>query len=145
MKTFTHFLLAACIVSLCGCSRCSPRKKLNEGGEIVGNTIGEFTEGVASGVDKSFQINLNLSDELKARGLETGKVKTGATGNVLVAYFIYNSDFSDTVTVKAFDSKNVEIGRQKVGIAGKKGDAGYVDIIFDARTSLAHDSRIVVE
>jgi hypothetical protein len=145
MRSVSSFLFIACMLSLTGCSRCSPREKVNQGGELIGNTIGEFSEGVSSGVDKSFEINLTLSDALKSRGLTTGKVRTGETDNILVVYFIYSKDFSDTLTFKAFDNKNSEMGRVKVGVNGKQGDAGYVDVVFDQRTNLDNDSKVTVE
>jgi hypothetical protein len=37
------------------------------------------------------------------------------------------------------------MGRVKVGVNGKQGDAGYVDVVFDQRTNLDNDSKVTVE
>lgn len=137
--------LAIMALFLSGCSRCSPRKKINEGGEVVGQTIGEFTEGVVSGVDDSFEIQASLSEELKTKGVTTGKIQTGTETNILVVYFIFTKDFSDTLQFKAFDNKGLEIGRVRQGVSGKKDDASYVEVVFDPHTRLQVDSKVTVE
>ena len=43
-----------------------------------------------------------------------------------------------------FDKNNVEYGRQKITINGKAGEAGYHDVIFDARTDIESKSTIKI-
>ncbi|MDR0874042.1 MAG: hypothetical protein LBN27_11350 [Prevotellaceae bacterium] len=134
------FLLAA--VS-CG-------KVVNKGGETVGKTATEFFEGVSEGVDKTLQCELNLSQELQDKGVKTGKysidkLPEGGKNNLLILYLIFDKDFKSTVTAKVFDKKGLEIGRAKLDIESKAGNAGYYDFAFDKRTYIEVKSKIVLE
>jgi hypothetical protein len=123
------------------------QETLNKGGEMVGETATEVLEGIREGMDQSLECELILSDPLKQDGVSAGKFEVvsdsmGGTNNVLTAYLIFNKDFSDTIHAKAFSKKNLEIGRSRVVVSAKAGDAGYYDFNFDKRTYIEVKSRI---
>lgn len=136
----------------CSCGDVSEKAKetINRGGEVVGKTATEFIEGVSEGIDKTLECEIVLSPELAAKGLKTGKfsIETDSTGghnNMLTLYIIFEKGFKEAVTVKAFDKKGLEIGRSKVLVKGKAGDATYYDFKFDRRTYVEVKSKLVIE
>ena len=121
------------------------KETLNKGGEVVGETATEVLEGM----DQTLECELVIADDLKKNGVSIGKFEvvsdsTGGSNNVLTAYLIFNQDFSDTLYAKAFDKNQVEIGRAKVLVTVKAGDAGYYDFKFDPRTYIEVKSRIEI-
>lgn len=146
--------LAASILLLNACNRVKDTAKntVNEAGNIAGQTAGEFIEGAAGGVDKVFELNVELSPALKNAGLKTGKCKfesdtlqNGAVDNVAVIYMIFDKDINLDANAKAFDVKNQEMGRKALKITGKANSAGYIYITFDKEANLDTDSKVVIE
>lgn len=148
-KLLTILTLAITIIS---CDRVKEKTKetINKGGEAVGKTATEFIEGVSEGVDRTLQCEITLSKTLQDKGLETGKFSikndtTGGQNNLLTLYIIFDQDFKNDISVKAFDKNGMEIGRTKMQIEGKAGDAKYYDFIFDKRTYIEAKSKITIE
>ena len=140
-----------CIVFLflsCGESiKEKAQETLNKGGEVVGETATEVLAVMREGMDQSLECDLVLSEELIKAGVSKGKFEVvsdslGGSNNVLTAYLIFNKDFSDTIYAKAFSKKNLEIGRSRVVVTAKAGDAAYYDFKFDRRTYIEVKSRI---
>lgn len=151
MKTI-FLLLSLCTLVLFSCNRVKQETKetLNKGGETVGKTATEFFEGVSQGVEKSLQCQITLSDSLAEKGLKMGTQSirnglTGGTNNRIVLYLIFDKDFDSELKVKAFGKDGLEIGRSKLTVSGKAGDAGYFDIEFDKRTYIEVKSTITIE
>jgi hypothetical protein len=65
--------------------------------------------------------------------------------NVLNLCLIYNQSFQDILLVKVSDEKGVELGRKRGFISGKAGEAGFVEIVFDKRTRIEGNSRVILE
>ncbi len=140
MKTIYLLVL---IVTVSGCS-------LKRTGERTGEAVGEFIKGASSGVQNSFKVEVELSPELKQKGLELGKViianDTLGVDNLVSVYCIFNQDFADTVLLKAYDNQKLETGRSRVIIKANKDDAGFYDFTFDRRTNLdTEDCRLVLQ
>lgn len=120
-------------------------------GHKVGETVGEFTEGVTKGAQKAFDIVIKPSEDLKKRGISVGKVlygsdtATNGDDNKLSVYIIFAKDFDADVIVKVSDAKGLEMGRAKTRVKGVPGDAAYFDFIFDKRTNIESDSKITIE
>lgn len=137
------------ILLITGCSRCSVKEKLNSGGQKAGEVMGEVVHGVGTGLKNAFQVQLKLSDSLKNKGLSVGQIQLSGidegTDNLLSVYFIYSADVRVAITCRAFDNRGFEMGRIADTIAGKKGSAAFHDFIFDKRTNIDSDSKIVVE
>jgi hypothetical protein len=49
------------------------------------------------------------------------------------------------VTMKVLDAEGLELGRTKVLVKGEPGDAKFVDFVFDTRTNIDRDNKIVME
>lgn len=138
-------------IALCGCSSKKIKENINKTGDAAGQAIGEFTSGVTTGVKKVIDAHVTMSDNLKNQGITLGKVVVTADSssagneNVLIIYMIFSKDFKGTITAKAFDNKNLEMGRTKLDVEGKKDDAHYFEFHFDRRTDIDKDSQLTIE
>jgi len=134
---------------LFSCSSHSIKEKINKTGDAAGQAIGEFAQGVTTGVKKVIEPKFEINETLKTKGIEFGKMTISSDNdenkNVLISYVIFNADFTGTLTAKAFDNKNLEMGRVKLEINGKKEDAKYFEFHFDKRTDIKNDSKITIE
>ena len=144
-----YICLICTLIMLSSCNSCSPSEKINKGGEIVGNGVGEFVQGMSSGAQNSFEVNCILNKKLSSKGISKGKTvlssDTVGTDNLLSVYLIFSQSFNGTLTAKAFDGKNNEMGRAAVTINAASGSASWHDFIFDKRTNIDYDSRIELE
>lgn len=147
LKAFFFMLLINCL--LISCSRDGIKEKINKTGEVAGVAVGEFSSGIRSGVEKAVEPSITGSDQLKNAGLTFGKMiissDSGASDNVLQAYIVFNQSFTGTLTAKAFDNKNNEMGRASVDVNGQKDDAHFEEFHFDRRTNIDNDSRITID
>ena len=136
-------------IFLLSCSSHDVKEKINQAGDVAGQTVGEFASGVSTGIGKAFEMKVELSEELKGKGMSFGKTTvssdTGATDNLLTLYVIFNQDFDGSLTAKAFDVKGLEMGRTKLNVSGKKDEAKYIEFRFDKRTNIDNDSKLTIE
>ncbi|MFZ4400009.1 MAG: hypothetical protein ACOYO1_08255 [Bacteroidales bacterium] len=146
------FVLILIISSVLACDRVKDKTKevINKGGETVGKGATEFIEGVSEGVDKTLKCEIILSERLKTKGLQTGKFSinndsTSGKNNLLTLYLIFEKNFKETISIKAFDKNGLEIGRVKKAVFGKAGEAKYIDFCFDKRTYIEVKSKINIE
>lgn len=133
----------------CNRARQGAKEALNTGGEIAGKAAGEVLEGVTTGVQETWSVNVQLSDTRKAQGLGLGRtsVESGTNGNdnVLVVYLTNDAAINDTLRVIAYDKDSLEMGRATVPVkAGAKAGAFY-DVHFPDRTDLERKCRVVIE
>ena len=109
-------------------------------GEIVGGSARSFGDGVGEGIDKSGNMALQLSEELANAGVKLGAHTISSTDegndNKLSIYFIFEKDFQKTVVIKVLNKQQVEVGRIKQEVKGKKDEATYIDFVFDPRTNI---------
>jgi hypothetical protein len=150
MKTLLAFASITLILFSCDMVKEKTKETINQGGEVVGKTATEFIEGVSEGVDRTLQCELIVSPTLKDKGIKTGKYEIsndtlGGENNRLILYIIFDKDFKEPVSVKAFDKKGMEIGRTKVLIEGKADEAKYYDFTFDKRTYIEVKSKLHIE
>lgn len=147
MRPFYLFLCAASL--LASCSTSTVKDKINQAGDAAGQVTGEFIEGAAKGIQKAFDVKLELPQNLQEKGIEFGKATVSSdssgTDNLLVVYVIFNKDFNGELTAKVFDDKNQEFGRSRMKIIGKKGDASFIEFHFDKRTNIDSKNKVVVE
>jgi hypothetical protein len=136
-------------LSIQACSGPEAKEKINRAGDMAGETVGEFVSGVSSGVSKAFDVKVSLPEGLAQRGLAFGKVTVSSdsvgTDNLLTLYVIFEKDFKGNLIAKVYDDKQLEMGRVRVDLRGKAGEARFVEFHFDRRTNIDNDSRIVVE
>jgi hypothetical protein len=133
---------------LASCSSCSVKDTINQAGDAAGQAAGEFIEGASKGVEKAFDVQLSASKDLTDRGIQLGKCSvrndSNGTDNLLTIYVIFNEDFNDTLTVRAFDGE-LEMGRAHAAVSGKRKDAAFVDFYFDKRTNIDSKNRLTLE
>jgi len=139
------------LILLVSCSRVAEgtNSALNKGGEIAGTAATEVAEGVASGMEKTWSIDVRLSPELQRRGLSLGKtmVETDSAGknNILVLYVIAAQDFSGPVTAVAIDKEGREYGRANSELHLVANGADYYTLHFQGRTDLERKTRIELQ
>jgi len=144
---YIFVLFATLLLAFTSCERA--KKTINKTGETVGEGTSEFVNGISSGIDKTFQCELDLNPALKAKGLSTGKFKIGdsegSKNNVVTVYLLFDKDFSDSLSLKVVDVKGLEYGRLRTPVAGKKGEGKYIDFTFDKRTEIESRSKLVID
>ena len=132
------------------CSRVKEKTKstIKGIGSSASTAVSELGKGVKEGVEDSFTFTIESSEELKKNGVQIGKVifdNSTSNERTVNVYTIFNQDYSDTLTAKAFDKNNQEIGRSKVLFEGAKDEAKYIQIEFNELTNLDYDSKIIIE
>ena len=137
------------VFALIQCSSNDTKEKINKVGNVTGQAVGELVSGISSGVKKAFDVKIDLPERLADKGVRFGKttVTSDSSGNdnLLIIYIIFNNDFKSELTVKAFDSKGLEMGRARIIVEGKKDEAKYFDFHFDKRTKIDFDSKLTIE
>lgn len=148
MRAGLRLLLVVLLVS-CGRVKDEAREALNKGGELAGSAAGEVLEGVTTGVEESWSVDVVLSDALKARGLALGKVQVQADSagrdNQVVLYCSSSAAFADTLRALAYDKDGAEMGRASLAIELPAGGADHFTLRFQALTDLERKSRVVIE
>ncbi len=139
----------ALISASCNWAKEKTKETVNKTGEVIGKAGSEFANGVSKGVEKTFENEVKLSEQLTKQGLQTGKMvinsTDSSTDNILTAYLIFNENIDREVTVKVFSPAGQEYGRAKQKIKGQKGEANYVDFVFDKRTNIDGKGTIQFE
>ena len=146
---YKYLLIIVFFIIGCNNAKDKARDAISKAGETVGQSTTEFAKAVSEGVDKSLGSEIQLSQALTAKGIKTGKFKIAssadASDNILSLYLIFNNDFKGDISIKIFDSKGLEYGRLKQNIAGKEGEAKFVDFSFDKRTNIESRSKFVID
>lgn len=147
MKLLLYFI-SFCLVVFTSCSGSSVKEKIEQVGDAAGQTAGKLAKGLESGINKTFDVQMELPENLKSQGISLGKtiVSSGPDGtdNLLSIYFIFSSNFNAELTAKVFDNKSQEMGRVTMLVEGKKGEAKYIDFHFDKRTNIDSDSKLTL-
>lgn len=142
-------LVIVLTILLAACSSNSIKEKINQAGDVAGQTAGEFLEGAAKGVQKAFDVKMIVPDSLRAMGIEFGKatVSSDSVGidNLLVIYVIYTKNFEGKLTAKVFDDQSQEMGRAFASLSGKKDEAQFIEFHFDKRTNIDSKNRLTLE
>ncbi|MEM6830921.1 MAG: hypothetical protein AAF551_10440, partial [Bacteroidota bacterium] len=118
-QLFTLLTLSILLVISCDSIKKKTKETINKSGEAVGKTASEFIEGVSEGIEETLKCEVSLSQALQDQGLKTGKFTvdndtTGGKENQLTLYLIFENDFKKTLTAKAFDKNELEIGRTRL-------------------------------
>jgi hypothetical protein len=142
-----YVALLSCI-SLLACNGGNVNDKIHNAGEKAGKAVSEIAKGVSQGVSSSFEVHVEKADSVSLKNIELGKISLKSkdgTDNMLSIYFIFKKDFARRLMIKVFDGKGLEMGRSSQLVKGKKNDAGFIDFIFDKRTNIDSDSKIIIE
>ncbi len=120
-------------------------EKLADAGQKVGTSAATMVKSMKAGIEKVSKINLEVSENLKTRGVEIGKVTLGSKGgrhNMLSVYVIFDKKINKNVMIKITNSQGIEVGRTSSLISGNAGEAKYIDFVFDKRTNIDRDHKI---
>lgn len=142
-----HLPVYVCFI-LCACNGTGMNDKINHAGQKAGEAVSEMAKGVSQGVKKSFGIQITRADSSTADAIDLGKIilkSKDGTDNMLSVYIIFKKDFNRKILLRVLDSKGLEMGRCSQLVKGRKDEAGYVDFIFDKRTDIDNDSKIIME
>lgn len=135
------------IVAIAACN--TAQDKINAVSEKVGETGGAIVKSVSTGVEKAFDLKVELSSSLLSSGISVGKIKlsndSSGTDNKVSVYLIFAKDYKGTLTMKAYDAKQLEMGRSKILINALKDEARFIDFSFDPRTNIDTDSKLTIE
>ena len=139
------------LIPLLSCNWAKEKTKatVNKTGEVVAKTGSEFVDGMSKGIEKTFQQSVSFSEILKQQGIQTGKIiisgTDSTTDNIISAYLIFDKDVELPITIKIFSQQNLEYGRVTQTVKGHKGEARFVDFIFDKRTNLNGKDKLVIQ
>lgn len=143
------FLILALILMSCNWAKQKTKETVNKTGEVVAKAGSEFADGISKGVEKTFQNEVVFSETLSKSGVHAGKILINSTDtsvdNLLTMYLIFDQDFNQSITVKVFDATGQEYGRVSQVVTAKKGEARYIDFLFDRRTNIDGKGKITVE
>jgi hypothetical protein len=141
------FILLLTIVAIAACN--TAQDKISAVSEKVGETGGAIVKSVSTGVEKAFDLKVELAPVLQSRGISVGKIKLSndsvGTDNKVSVYLIFSKDFKGTLTMKAFDAKQLEMGRARAIVTALKDEARFIDFSFDPRTNIDTDSKLTIE
>ena len=144
-KTIPAIILAGFFLVSC---HFSAKETIHDAGDKVGQGGGALVHGLKGGVTKAFTHEIEISEELKKAGLGTGEVTLSDTlerTSIVNVYFIFDRDFEKNVTLKVFDNKGLEMGRCRLMVKGKGGEAHFFDFRFDRHTDIANDCKLTLE
>jgi hypothetical protein len=137
------------LLAACGRAKQEAKEALNTGGELAGKAASEVIDGVTTGVEKTWSVEVALSPALSQRGFALGKtsVETDSLGkaNLVVLYLTNSAAVDDTLHVKAFGKDSLEMGRALLPIKAGAGTGAYYEVRFPARTDLGRKDRVIVE
>ncbi len=148
MKTALHLTALVLVASSCGRVVDGTKDALNRGGELAGSAATEVIEGVTTGVEETWSLDVLLSEELTSNGLVVGKtqVETDSAGfdNQLIVYLVAEQGFKGSLQAVAMDEEGREMGRSSLALDLTAGEAGYHTFRFQSRTDLERKSRVLI-
>ncbi len=116
------------------------KKEGKEAAETVAEGTGEVVKGLGSGIQKGLkEIKVKTDESVAANGLGVTRAARGEDGtaaHTVTAYVTFEKAFTGVLELRAYDDKDLEVGRVKVEATEKESGAHYVDFTFDQRTPL---------
>ncbi len=148
MRAIMVILLCCGVAGGCDRAKQGAKNALNAGGEMAGTAATEVIEGVTTGVQGTWKVDVRLDPQLMQRGVSLGKtvVESDTLGNdnKLVVYLTTTRALRDTFTVMAFDKDSLEMGRARLIVDAAAGSGDYYDVHFPARTDLERKSWVLI-
>ena len=148
LMKYLFIILTLTFVS-CNWAKRKTKETVNKTGEVVAKAGSEFADGVSKGVEKTFKNQVVISDQLKTKGIQTGKIiihgTDSTTDNILTTYFMFDNDFDQNIVVKVISEEGQEYGRTTQNLKGQKGEAKYIDFVFDKRTNIDSKGKLLFE
>lgn len=148
-RYWTRCLAVLVLLAACDRAKQGAKDALNTGGELAGKAATEVLEGVASGVEETWSVQVQLSPQRRQQGLGLGKTAvegdTLGKSNKLVLYLTNTAAVDDTLRVTAFGKDSLEMGRALLPIKAAAGSGAYYEVHFPARTDLGRKDRVTIE
>jgi hypothetical protein len=142
-------LILSLTLASCNWGKQKAKETANKTGQMVSEAGSEFVDGVSKGIEKTFENQVILSEELKSKGLKTGKIlirgTDSTTDNILSVYFIFDKPLDQNITIKIISQQEQEYGRLTWPVKGQTGEAKYIDYVFDKRTNIDGKGKLVFE
>lgn len=124
-----RIFLVALLSTLIGCGKGESVPK--QAGEALGKTVTEFGKGVGAGVDEASELKVELSEALKKLGVSHTVAKSiSGKGKGISVYLLSHHAQTLTLTAKALNADQKEIGRASTDVIFAKDDAQYVNFTF---------------
>lgn len=126
-------ILAVCAAAGCGRDASHQASSM---GEQLGENVTGFAKGVGRGIDKNLKVDIELSEDLQARGISTTVAKMGGPsggdepGKAVSIYVLSERACEIAFVAKAYDDQGHEIGRARSTIKFDADDAKYVNFEF---------------
>ena len=126
------------------------KKDGKEAAESISAGVGSLIKGVAGGVDQvQSDFKVSVSDSAKSRSLGVTRIVisegSAAADKGVKVYVTSSQAFKGQLQLRAFDARNIEIGRSaKVDGTFGADDALYVEFLFDTATPLSRVDHFVV-
>lgn len=126
------------------------KKDGKDAAESISAGVGSLIKGVAGGVDQvQSDFKVSVSEGAKKQALSVTRIvmsdATSSAGKGVKVYVTSAQAFKGRLQLRAFDGKNIEIGRSgKVDSALEADDALYVEFLFDNATPLSRVDHFVV-
>lgn len=106
------------------------------GAEALTQGVGAVVKGVGKGFDASLQeVKVTVAQSLGAKGIQA--TRASRKESTISVYVVLEQAFAGTLTLRALDSKQLEVGRATVKVNETAGAANYFDFPFDSRTPMA--------
>lgn len=141
-------LLGLFLITGCNWAEHKTKQVLNKGGELAGSAATEVIEGVTTGVERTWKVDVQLSDALRAQGLQMGKtvVLSDAQGrnNRLKVYLSTDVGMQDTLSAIAFDKDSMEMGRTTMVLNAPPNSGDHYELVFQEATDLERKSRVLI-
>lgn len=126
------------------------KKDGKDAAESLSAGVGSLIKGVAGGVDQAqSDFKVHVSDAAKSHALSVTRIVmsdvASSAGKGVKVYVTSARTFKGRLQLRAFDAKDIEIGRSgKVDSALEADDALYVEFLFDNATPLSRVDHFVV-
>lgn len=141
-------LLGLFLMSGCDWAEHKTKQVLNKDGELAGSAATEVIEGVTTGVERTWKVEVQLSDALRGQGLQMGKtvVFSDAQGrsNRLKVYLSTDVGMQDTLSAIAFDKDSLEIGRSTMIVNAAPNSGDHYELQFQEDADLERKSRVLI-
>jgi hypothetical protein len=148
MRTTILLLTITFTVTSCDWAGRKGKEALNKGGELAGSAATEVIEGVTTGVERTWKVDVHLSDALQQQGLTLGRTQVMSDDhgrdNRLVVYLSTERGLRDTLSAIAYDKDGLEMGRTRLLLNAPANSGDHYELQFQERTDLARKSRVVI-
>ncbi|MET1080839.1 MAG: hypothetical protein ABWY06_22735 [Pseudomonas sp.] len=141
MNRKTIFVGLFCAAALVGCGD-SEQSLSEKAGKVVGEGVTGFFSGVGSGVDEKMVVETELGEGATKAGLERTTSKASGMADSEKSFSVYlvaHKAFKGTLMAKAQNKDGQEVGRSKLEVDLKEGDADYQVFVFNSQM----DSQLV--